>query len=588
MKGNSPLRWRSHSVLLALYLGFAAILMRLFYWQVIKAEDLQAQAQAQYQQEVTQVGQRGRIYFSNLEPLVDNQIVYRLFAHPHLIDTDRDNLADRLTTIVLENWDNYQQASPSARSQLEIQLNQQIKEQLHKEVKWVSLAGDLGEQTKEKIEQLGLSYLGFDQYRKRYYPEASMAAHLTGFVGKDAAGKDIGYFGLEGALEQELKPRQAKQTILTDALGLELFAEDSEAMLDGRDVVTTLRRDVQRLIEDELDWGMKHYSAEAGEIIVMDPKTGNLLGLASAPHYSQTEFNETDSKYYKNPSLSDLYEPGSTFKVLTVSAGIDAGVIEPDTVCDNCAGPRVFGKYTIRTWNDQYFPNTTITEGLVHSDNTAMIFVAERLGADKLRQYLKNFGLGEKVHIDLQEDQTTQFPEKWGPVELATISFGQGISLNSMQLIKAIASVANGGVMMKPNIVKQVKDPISQEVITVRPQIENRPISAQTASKVAQMMVEAASHGEAQWIASKTHIVAGKTGTSQIATEGGYDENSTIASFIGFAPAQDPKFIMFVKLTKPQSSPWAAETAAPLWYRIADQLYLLLDIPPDKITVPNS
>jgi cell division protein FtsI/penicillin-binding protein 2 len=211
-----------------------------------------------------------------------------------------------------------------------------------------------------------------------------------------------------------------------------------------------------------------------------------------------------------------------------------------------------------------------------------MIFVAELLGQEKFSEYLKKFGIGQNLALDLQDDSSTYFPKKIGPVELATISFGQGISTNSLQLMRAVNTIANKGILLEPKIIEKVYDHQLQEEIQVDRQIGERVISAETAALVTEMMVSAAEHGEAQWIASKRYKVAAKTGTSQVADPaGGYKSDETIASFIGFAPATDPQFTMLVKLENPKSSPWAAETAAPLWYKTADKLMILFDIPPE-------
>lgn len=572
--------WRTRGLMLMIYFGFLGLVCRLFYWQVIQAGSLTAEADQQYQRQIKQSGARGKIYSSQEYLMVGNQPVFRLYAHPKMIEANQDEVAQTLTKIILEDWSKYQTATGSAQADLANSLQAQILDRLHKDTNWVSLATNLSQETKQNIEALASPYLGFDEYLIRDYAEASQAAHLLGFVGKDTAGNDKGYFGLEGALDQELKPRSQEKTILTDAFGLEFFSNSGELELDGRDVITTIRRDVQNLIEIELAQGLEQYGATAGEVIVLEPKTGSILGLTALPSYEPSQFIEYPPETYKNPSLSNLYEPGSTFKVLTVASGIDAGVIKADTICIQCGGPRQYGKYTIKTWNDQYHPDSTITEGVVRSDNTVMIFVAESLGADKFQTYLKKFGIGQKLHLDLEEDEDTSFPTKWGPVELATTSFGQGITLNSLQLVRAISAIANGGKMMRPQIIKEVRDPISQEIITIEPQVESVPVSPQTARTMTEIMVKAAARGEELWGSGGGHAVAGKTGTAQVATQGGYDASATIATFIAFAPADDPQFIMFVKLINPTYSQWGAETAAPLWHKIAGKLYYLLEVPP--------
>lgn len=576
---------RSNWLVTFFSISFFAVIIRLFFWQVVKGNNLQVLADNQYQRSVSVSGSRGEIFFADGTPLVTNKEVYRLFAEPRVLNQSSSEIVSKLVPLLLTEYKIYQEATEAAQKKIiEEELKASISQKLEdKSLSWISIKTQVSAQLRKQIEDLDIHGLGFDNFLVRSYPEASMAAHLTGFVGKDNDGIDIGYFGVEGELENELRARTDYQTIFTDALGFQLNVDGQDGSSQhGRDVVLTIERDIQFLIEAELKKGVEQYSAESGEVIVLRPQTGEVLGLASYPNYDQSKFVEFDSSLYKNPSLSNLYEPGSTFKVLTVAAGIDQGVIEPETACDNCSGPRQFGKYTIRTWNDQYTPNITMTEALAKSDNTAMIFIAEKLGVDTFTDYLRRFDISQPVGVELQEDAQTIFPEKWGPVELATSSFGQGISINSFQLVKAVSAIANQGVLMKPTVIKSVLDTANDQKILNRPEEIRRVVSKETAQTITEMMVSAAEHGEAQWIASKTHTVAGKTGTSQVAEGGEYLEDKTIASFIGFAPASNPEFIMLVKLNAPQSSPWAAETAAPLWYKIAQKLYLLENIPPDK------
>lgn len=574
---------RGRVVLIAIYFCLFAVTSRLFYWQIIKGSSLEKQAEAQYRRSVTLTGNRGSIYTSDGYPIVSNERVFTLFAQPHILEDKPENISKLLLSYLLAELDEYQEATEEAvKEEISETFEQQLTEKLSKDGKWVSLKTNISENTKKLIQDLDIYALGFDPHLKRTYPEASMAAHLTGFVGKDKEGIDIGYFGIEGAMEHELKARKARSTVITDALGLQLSGKNSSdsMFIDGRSVTTTIRRDVQYMIEKQLKLAVEKYGAKSGEVIVMDPTTGKILGLAAYPNYSQDEFYKYDSAYHKNPTLSDLYEPGSTFKAITVAAGIEEKTITPETECDKCDGPRKFGKYTIRTWNNEYTPNITMEEGLANSDNTAMIFIAETLGVDRFKDYLHKFGVGEEIKIDLQEDAKTPFPEKWGDVKLATTSFGQGVVVNSMQVLRAISTIANNGVMMRPTIIESVKNEVSGEVIEHKPIEERKVISPKTAETVTKMLVVAAQHGEAQWVASDKYPVAGKTGTSQVVTEKGYDNEKTIASFVGFAPPEDPKFVMITKLVEPTTSPWAAETAAPLWHRIAQRLYLILNVAP--------
>lgn len=564
------------------------VVSRLFYWQVVKGATLSSQATNQYQRTFTKTGHRGDILSFESYPLVSNEEVYRVFAQPSELTSKPEQIATALTSLIVEEDRVYLEASGAAeKKHRESQVYTTLLEKLSDtEAKWVNVYQPISQNIKEKIATLDFHGVGFDPYQKRWYPEATMAAAITGFVGKNDIGEDTGYFGIEGALNKELMARNNTATILADALGFELFSNEDkkQPIIDGRSIRTTIRRDIQYLVWQALEEGIQKYGASAGEIIVLNPKTGEILGLAAAPTYDPRTFSEYDPQLYKNPSLTAAYEPGSTFKVLTVAAGIDSAEITKETTCPVCAGPRVFGKYTIKTWNDVYNPNITMEQGLAKSDNTAMIYIAEKLGPDRFKKYLQAFKIGEEIHLDMQEDTSTPFPPKMGPVELATISFGQGISITSMQLVRAISAIANNGTMMQPHIVASVTDPHSDTEVSVEPTQISQVVSPQTAKTVTEMMVTAAEGGEAQWVASKKYTIAGKTGTSQIPSQdGGYKEDATIASFIGFAPAHDPAFVLFVKLVEPTSSIWAAETAAPLWYSVANDLFIHLGIPPDKI-----
>ena len=587
---------RPRLVFLGIMILFLGIISRLFYWQIVEGYSLKKMVENQATRETTSIGKRGSIYTADGKLLVGNSDLFHVMADKALLQNATNDIAEAIAPLLVER-DLDEEASASGQpvdqetraETLLLENSNYLQERLNLESNWVRLSSRVDQNLRQKIEALQLPGIYFEEYQTRSYPEASMAAHLTGFVGKNEAGEDTGYFGIEGALNKELQPQVRRNRFLTDALGNLLGGESAldTQSLDGRDVVLTLRRDVQFLIEQELKRGIERYSAASGEIIVMEVKTGNILGLTAWPNYDQTKYYDFAAQFYKNPSLTNLYEPGSTFKVLTVSAGIDTDSVKPDTQCPVCVGPRQIGKYTVRTWNDEYTPDITVRDALAQSNNVAMIYVAETMGAGTFVDYLHRFGIGEALHLDLQEDADTPFPDKWGPIELATSAFGQGISTTSLQMVRAVNTIANRGVMMQPKILAKVIDHQTNKEITLPDREVRRVISAETAQIVTEMMVNAAKHGEAQWIFKDTHTIAGKTGTSQIPIAGGYKLDATIASFIGFAPANNPEFIMLVKLIEPRSSPWAAETAAPLWYRIGEKLYLLLNIPPDTGINPS-
>lgn len=576
---------RQKSFVFLVLLGLGLILLRLAYWQIFQAKNLQAQTEQQSTRKKTESGQRGKIYTADGFLLVGNQTLYDLKLDKENFQGSAEDLSGVLAKLLAPDTWQYDAATASAeRETITANLANSIEEKFSAKGNWPKLASQLSQTTMEKIQALGNPYLYFDESVGRYYPEASMAAHLTGFVGRDEEAQPLGRYGIEGALEDELRGRSKQSLVKTDALGYLLAGENYESEnLDGRDVTLTIRRDIQNLAEESLAYGMEKYQADRGEVIIMESQTGKILAMASAPNYQQWQYPRYPTDILANPSVSRTYEPGSTFKVLTVSAGIDTGVITPETQCSRCSGPRVIGGYTIRTWDDTYHPNITMTEALEKSDNTAMIFVSDLLGTDRLLNYLQRFGIGQPLDIELQENSRPPFPTKVGPVETATISFGQGIVTNGLQLLRAINVIAHHGRMLEPILVEKVYDHQTQQEMQTPIKEGEQVVSAETAAAVTQMMIAAAAHGEAQWIASDRYNVAAKTGTSQVPDpQGGYKEDETIASFVGFAPASNPQFTMLVKLENTKSSPWAAETAAPLWYRIADKLMILMNIQPDK------
>lgn len=409
-----------------------------------------------------------------------------------------------------------------------------------------------------------------------------MSAHVLGFVGSDAAGRPKGYFGIEGYYDRELRGVAGRLKQEKDAGGDPILVGSYQEVLPspGRDVVLSIDRYVQQLAETELKNGLEKYGAAAGEAVIMDPKDGSLLASASFPNYDPNEFFKFDPKVYPNPTISQTYEPGSTFKVLVMAAALNEGAVEPDTKCDDCGGPVEIGKYLIRTWDGKYRGEVSMRDTIIHSDNTGMVFAGQKLGAEKLAQYLGKFGIGKATGIDLQEEAAPGLRDKWGEIDVATASFGQGVAVTSMQMLRAVGAIANGGVVTVPHVARSIIDKGEERKVEIK--TGNRAISKKSADEITEMMVGAVVEGEAKFAAPKGYRIAGKTGTAQIPVAGHYDSEKTIASFVGFAPADNPKFVMIVKLREPTSSPWGSETAAPLWFSIAKKLLLYWGISPNE------
>jgi cell division protein FtsI (penicillin-binding protein 3) len=554
---------------------FAALIVRLFYWQVIKKRELSSQAKSQYASSLVTSAPRGNILAPDGSYWVVRTQGWNLWANSRKLTVSVSQAAEKLAPFLVSD----QADNPELLAEVN-----KLKGLLSKDASWVALEQKVSDSVKRNIEAMGIGGIGFDGQEISYYPEASSAAQLLGFVGKDAGGKDIGYFGIEGYYNLPLSGKPGFEGGEKNAVGSPILTEGSKLVsaIPGVDLLTNIDKRIQMTVEDELQKGIEKYGAAGGSVTVMNPVDGRVLAMVSYPSYDPSSYSQFNDSLFKNPVISDSFEPGSIFKILVMAAGLDAGVVNPDTTCDICTGPLKVDKYLIKTWNDKYHPGISMTDVIVNSDNVGMSFVGQRLGADKLFDYLHKFGIGAKSGIDLQGESAPALRGKgtWNIVDLATASFGQGVAVTGIEMIRSVAAIANGGFLVTPRVVDSIRgDGWEEKVKTDTPV---RIISQKAANEVAQMMVDAAENGEAKWCRILGFSVAGKTGTAQIPIAGHYDEEKTIASFIGFAPADKPKFVMLVTLKSPQSSPWAAETAAPLWYLIAKDLFPYLGIQPKQ------
>lgn len=561
------MRWRYLFTLGFFALAFFAITSKLFYWQVVKAAELSAMAQAQYGNLIDLTPQRGEILTSDNFPIVTNRLSYLVFANPKEIK-NVENTASTLGPILQIDT-----ASISAVLRK------------NKDKFWVALKFNATIGEKSKIEKENLPGIGFEESYSRYYPEASMAAQLVGFVGKDDLGNPKGYSGLEGYYDRQLAGRPGKATEIHDALGRPVLSkvEGTSGEQDGRSLVLTINRPIQFLAEQKLKKGIETYEADSGMVAVMDPKTGGILAMASFPTFDPRDYADYDDSLYKNPFITNTYEPGSTFKPLIMSAAFDDGLLKPDSKCPICDKPVQVADYSIETWDKKHFPDESMMDVIRHSDNVGMVYVSQVLGRDRMLDAMDKFGVGQATGIDLQGETTPYFPGKsyWHPIDLATASFGQGIALTPIEVLDAFSSIANEGVRMQPQVVSKILTPDGQTIVLDPKQLD-RPMSAQTAKVMTEVLVYTVDKGEAAFARLKGYRIAGKTGTASVAVAGHYDPTQTIASFIGFAPADNPKFVMLVILNHPKAAIYGAETAAPIFFDIAKGILTYYGIAPTE------
>lgn len=424
---------------------------------------------------------------------------------------------------------------------------------------------------------------------RRYYPQGELAAHVVGFVGVGMGDQTQrqGYYGVEGYYNSFLWGDGVGLTG-SSTVGLGALSPDVRRYLPslaGKDLVLTIDRTIQWIVEDELARAVEKYGAEGGTVIVMEPHSGAVLGLANWPAYDPNSYGESDPERYANPAISAQYEPGSIYKIVTIAAGLDTGVISPTTYLTD-TGSFSLGQRIFFNSNRAAYGRVTITEALARSLNVITAQVAEMVGKDDFYRYVQRFGFGSPTEIDLagEVNGAVKMPhnENWSLSDLGTNSFGQGLAVTPIQMVNAAASIANGGKLMRPYTVQAR---IHQgQVLLAQPTVLRTAISPETAEELTGMLIESVEFGT-PLAAVKGYSIAGKTGTAQIPTAGGYLEDETIVSFVGYAPADDPRFVVLIKLDRPDPkiSAWATYTAAPAFAEIATRLFAHMSIPPDDI-----
>ena len=433
-----------------------------------------------------------------------------------------------------------------------------------------------------------LSGLIWTAQNKRSYPEGDLASNIIGFYSFLDKTEGKGYFGVEEAYNDLLAgtPKQVFKNY--DPVEI----PTTETVSPGASLVLTIDRDIQAMTENVLSEAIDWSGAEAGTILVYNPEDGSVLAMATTPRLDPNEYWKY-SEIFPNPTpynraISKSYEPGSVFKVLTMAAALDAGAVTPETVFHD-TGSIMVGGTTITNWNYGAWGDQDMTGCMQHSLNVCLSWIAMQLGADRFYSYLKNFGLDRNTGIDLGGE--VHFPLKvpgdnqWYEVDLATNSFGQGISLTPIQMVMAIGSVANEGKMMAPHVVKSMI--IDGRQYEVNPVIVGTPLKPETATTLTSMLVTSLEE-ESSVALVEGYSVAGKTGTAEIPTEFGYTSSVTNTSFVGWGPAEDPKFLVYIWLEKPTISIWGSEVAAPVFSDIVKNLVVLMDIPPDNIRLQSA
>jgi len=440
--------------------------------------------------------------------------------------------------------------------------------------------------------ELKLDGIAFIPKARRFYPENNIGAHILGFVGY-VGDEERGRYGLEGFFDEELFGAPGSVRTGRGAGGNLIIINDREyeKARDGSDLILTINKTIQfRACQKLNDTALRH-GADGGTVIIMEPRTGAILAMCSWPDYDPNDYGDVgDIRVYNNPAIFAEYEPGSIFKSITMAAALDTGKITPETVYNDEGSVMVAGwpkpiknsDYEARGGWGLVDMRTVLEESL----NTGAIFAMRRMGAETFAGYVKDFGFGEKTGIELETESAGNIRNllagKIKPIDAAVASFGQGIAVTPLQMAAAYAAIANGGVLMKPYLVKEVSRFNGARDIT-NPKPVRRVISERAAILLSGMLVNVVEGGHAERAGVGGYYVAGKTGTAQVASKNkkGYGDK-TIHTFVGFAPVEEPRFVMLVKLDDPKGIKYAAGSAAPLFGEIAEFLLNYLEVPEER------
>ena len=550
---NSSQLRRLWVVIIGLIFSTVIIVGRLVAFQVIQGAEWAGRAGDEVL--VVDRPERGTIYDRNGAVLAANGADYQISVAPNLVVNARQMATDLAPVLQKPRYE--------------------ILSALESTNSYALLEGRVSTEVAEVIRAMPYDGLQVDPLPRRFYPQGQLLCHTLGYVDFDG----IGGAGVEGYYQRELAGEAASAIVNISPL----TTQESVIAREGADLVLTIDRSVQYLVEAHLARALQEHGAVSGTIIVMDPRTGAILAMASTPCFSPYEFFEADRTVLLNPAVSLQHEPGSVMKLITMAAALDSGVATPQSTYYDAGVLEVGGHRTVN-WDRSAPGETDMTTLLSRSLNVGAATLATWMGPETFYDYFQRFGFGRPTGIDLMAEAAGQMPlpgdELWTESFLATNAYGQSIAVTPLQMVTAVAALANEGKLMQPYVVQEIRG--GHTTFTHQPTVVGQPVSAETAHHLMAMAVTAVAR-EVAGAQVENYTVAGKTGTAQIAENGIYLPDDTIGSFIGWLPADEPEIIVYVKLDRPQSAPWGSQTAAPAFAQLANELVVLLDIPPDNV-----
>lgn len=554
-------------------LGGTLIILRLFELQVLRHQTFSARAEEQHAVAAELKPKRGEILVrdrfsgNQLFPLATNRTYHLLYAVPREVE---DPLAVARALDPLIELD---EATILARLSKPGDI-------------FEPLSHGLTDEDQAAIETLKLPGIAFQDEALRYYPEGRVGSHLLGFVGYDGAVRK-GQYGLEGRFEDLLAGQPGSVRSARDASGRPIATADRllTRPQDGADLILTIDRTIEYEACSKLDAWVTEHGASGGSLIILNPASGAVLALCGTPNFDPNAYEQApDLRHFANPAIFATYEPGSVFKPFTLAAALDLGRITPETTYTDTGEVR-FGRFTIKNSDGKTHGLQTMTQVLVESLNTGAIFAVQQVGSQPFADYLKAFGFGAKTGVELPSEQTGNLSslKQNKDIYAATASYGQGITITPLQLAAAFGAIANQGKLLKPYLVEEIIHPDGRHEKT-EPTIVRQVLSPRTAATLGAMLVKVVREGHGKRAGVPGYFVAGKTGTAQIPSEDerGYEPNITIGTFAGYAPVNDPRFVMVVRVDRPKDVQFAESSAAPLFGQLAEFLLHYLEVPPQE------
>lgn len=539
-------------ILLVVLSGVATLVAcRLVWLQVVKYGDYRSQARHQQLTPRSIQAERGQILDRNDSPMAVNVELFNVSANPSQV-SDRAGTAAVLSRTL---------GQPYA----------EVFRKLNPKVKFVWIARGVPFERSDAVDKLRLPGVGAYREQRRFYPDHDMAARIIGFTGLDNQGLE----GLEAHFDQVLAGKKGFSYIERDAHGRPVMARlsSSKAARNGLNVVTTIDKTIQHITQVELEKAFVKHQCKAASAVVMDPATGEILAVANYPSCDPNHYQSYPTRQWLDRSVNQAFEPGSTFKLVTAVAALEEGVLSEDdkVFCENGKGQFDYGR--VVTDHEKY-GWLTFREVFGYSSNIGMVKVGMKLGKDNLYKWIKRFGFGQPTGVDLPGEAAgdVRKPSRWSGISMTSIPYGYEVTTSPLQMVCAYAAIANGGVMMRPMLVKRTEDADGNVETLYRPRVLRKVCSARTAHRMTALLRWVVEHGTGTVVDLPQYAIAGKTGTAHKVLNGHYSPYNYVSSFVGFVPMEKPRYVIYVSLDDPRGIYWGAYTAGPVFKEVAKRV----------------